>query len=751
MKKKIFYLAFLFSNVCVTGQTTGDLFIIGFNADGDDDLSFVTFSDINPNTIIYFTDREADGSGGLTSGEGTLIWNSGSRTIKAGTVIIFTDIDNGANSDFNSSVGTLSETGSFSLPSSSKDGIIVFTGADENSPSTFISAIQIGNDSSVLGPYDMDGITLSNTGLQIGVSIIVFDNSATPDGAVYNASRSSQTNFKDYFTQISDNTNNWTSVVNGDGESLLPFSQEAFTLNFSNWTGTMNSDWSEAGNWDNGIPSSSTSATVPNVANEPVINSGAEVGNLIINSGATLTIDNINDLSISGNLSVDGNLSLTSGSSLIVNGSTSGTLTYNRAIQTTNWYLISSPVEGQDIDAFASSEGLATGTNNNLGLGTYNNSIPGWEYYQDGSTGTGSFTNGSGRAILLSATGDISFTGTMNTSNVTVAMTSNSNGFNLVGNPFTSYIAANSNADGMNNILNINAANLTENTLWFWDQETNSYDQINQASSAFHIAPTQGFFVNATGSVNLHMTEAMQSHQSTDTFQRVNTQRPEIILAMTNGTDTRDADIYYFDGSTTGFDNGYDSSIFGGIVSNFAIYTNAVSDGTGKKLGIQSLPNNDFESMVIPVGIRATSGIEIMISARSSNLPSGINIYLEDKTDSSFTLLDSSSNFVTTLTEDLNGIGRFYLHTRNQPLSIDDSNLNNISIYQQGKNNLRIVGVQNGTATVRLYNVLGQQVVKSRFGGTGLNDITLPKLRRGVYIIQLETETGRLNKKVIIE
>jgi hypothetical protein len=220
---------------------------------------------------------------------------------------------------------------------------------------------------------------------------------------------------------------------------------------------------------------------------------------------------------------------------------------------------------------------------------------------------------------------------------------------------------------------------------------------------------------------------------------------------MTNGADVRDADIYYIDGTTTGFDNGYDSSIFGGVANEFAVYTHAVANGTGRNLGIQSLPNSDFENLVIPVGVKASSGDEITISATSLNLPDNINVYLEDKTDNSFTILDSSSNFVTTLTENLDGIGRFYLHTKTQVLSVDDLDLSNISIYKSDENNIRIVGVQNGNAQVSIYSILGKQVLNTTFEGNGVNDVTLPSLRTGVYIIQLATETGKLNKKVIIE
>ena len=213
----------------------------------------------------------------------------------------------------------------------------------------------------------------------------------------------------------------------------------------------------------------------------------------------------------------------------------------------------------------------------------------------------------------------------------------------------------------------------------------------------------------------------------------------------------KDADIFYINGTTTGFDNGYDSSIFGGVSNSFAIYTHSVANGNGRNLGIQSLPDNNYESMVIPVGINASSGSTITISGNTVNLPTGIKVFIEDKNDNSFTLLDSSSDFTTTLTSDLNGIGRFYLHTSSQALSVDEVNVDNISIYSTNTDYLRVVGLQSGTAKLKLYNILGSQILSTSFTGNGLNEIPVHNIKSGIYIVQLETENGKLNKKVIIE
>jgi hypothetical protein len=540
--------------------------------------------------------------------------------------------------------------------------------------------------------------------------------------------------------------------INSNPVNFSPGRFNASNISFevNTWKGTTDNDWDTGSNWSTGsAPGGSDDVQIlAGITNYPTASGAVTVNSVTINSGATL----------------------------IAQSTFSGSVTYNRYLGTTNWYLVAAPVNGQTIVDFYTNEspalGSGTGDAQNVAIAPYDNSQTDsndrWVYYTegqvdgaDGDDTTDTFTSAIGYSVKMQSVGDIAFTGTMNVSDFSsLSLTDNSGAsgtaFNLMGNPYTSFVAADNTANATNNILSVNTSLLSEETIWIWDESANAgaggYTQYNN-TSGFHIAPGQGFFVSADGNAStFSITEAMQSHQSTDTFQRTNNNRPEINLEMTDGTNVKDVDIFYIDGMTTGFDNGYDSSIFGGLSTSFAIYTQAVANGEGRNLGIQSLPNNgDFENMVIPVGIKASSGDEITISATSLNLPTDINVYLEDKSDNSFTILDSSSSFVTTLTENLDGIGRFYLHTKTQVLSVDDLDLNNISIYKSDENNIRIVGVQNGNAQVSLYNILGKQVLYTSFEGNGVNDVTLPSLRTGVYIIQLETETGKLNKKIIIE
>ena len=494
----------------------------------------------------------------------------------------------------------------------------------------------------------------------------------------------------------------------------------------NDWIGSIDSNWDTPGNWRNaagtnsGIPPLDAKVFIPGgLSNYPTATSAVTVSSLTMGSGA----------------------------SFIASSDFTGAVTYNRTLGTNNWHLVSSPVVGETYDNdYVTTNQIASGVGNNRGIAPYNTSSNTWNYMEAGAIAA-TFIDGTGYSVKRSFGGDISFTGTLNTSDASVELSTEGNGFNLLGNPYLAYVSV-AELIEEENIATGNENLLSEQTVWLWDQVANSYVQKNLAAD-LELAPGQGFFVKASSVGNFNFTKLMQSHHSSDTFQRPIT-RPEITIVMSNDTDTRSANIFYIDGTTTGFDNGYDSSIFGGVANEFVIYTHAVANGSGRNLGIQSLPDSNYENMVMPVGVNAVSGTAITISASTNNFPEGLKIFLEDKQDNSFTLLDADANFNTTLENDLNGIGRFYLHTNQSVLNINDTSLDNVSVFKVN-NSLRVLGLQQGKASVKLFNILGRQVLNAAFESNGTKDISLPRLAKGVYIVQLETAEGKLNKKIILE
>jgi len=536
--------------------------------------------------------------------------------------------------------------------------------------------------------------------------------------------------------------NTWTQIFSSiitldatdDGDKVYPIIQfktpstthyvDDVYLNWDGikWEGGTSSDWDTASNWSsNMVPNSASEITIPSgLSNYPTAASAVTVS------------------------SVD----MAAGTSLISTSTFSGTVKYTRTLATENWYLMSSPVVGETYDnAYVTANGIASGTQNtsSRGIALYTTSNDSWDYMQAGETAT--FSAGTGYSVKRSSAGDVSFTGTLNVDNagVDVVLSSTGNRFNLLGNPYTSHIAS------ATFLANEGAVSETQ-TLWVWNQGSGSGAyEVKTLGEAMVIAPAQGFFVkaNAAGGT-FNFTESNQA-SSGGTFQRTDT-RPEIYLTISDQTDARIAKVYYIEDMTTGFDVGYEGELFNGVSNPLAIYTHLVADSEGKNYQVQSLPPNNYENMIIPVGINAEAGTAITIDAATNNFPSGINIYLEDKQDNSFTLLEADSNFSFTPENNLSGIGRFYLHTTSGVLSADDFDINkNISIYTSSNDNLRIVGVQNGTATVRLYNILGKEMLKTSFEGNGVNDINLNTIPMGIYIVKLTTENGVLNRKIIIQ
>lgn len=491
------------------------------------------------------------------------------------------------------------------------------------------------------------------------------------------------------------------------------------------------------------MPTSSMDVTIPSgLSNYPTVTTAETINSLTIASGATLVATNAG-FTVTNNASYT--RSLASGSQWYLMSSPVNVENFNDAWVTTN----SIPSSTQDTDNRGISwyDNTSSDTDSD-GAGTSDSATGFWRYMEAGDDTP--FAVGAGYGIIRSTTGNIEFIGSgIYTSDQTRLLATGVNNFNLVGNPFTGFIT-------LGTFHTVNST-VIGTTLYTWNGSSYTSRVSNIADSDnqnFKIAPGQGFFVEASSASNVTFSISDVSHQGTDTFQKNSNTIPKIQLNLNSNNDSRFAKIYYLDGTTNGFDSGYDGKLFGGVAQPFALYTHLVSDSEGKKFQIQSLPNSDFESMIIPIGVTAEVGKEMTFSVEALNLPSGINVYLEDRLNNTYTRLDeANTTYKVTLNEALDGVGRFYLHTSSSSvLNIDDNiALDNISIYKSNASTLRIVGLQQGKANVKLFNVLGKQIMDSSFEAIGTKDISLPKLASGVYIIKLETEYGKMNKKIILE
>ncbi len=289
--------------------------------------------------------------------------------------------------------------------------------------------------------------------------------------------------------------------------------------------------------------------------------------------------------------------------------------------------------------------------------------------------------------------------------------------------------------------------------MWVYNQTlgSNGSYEVKTMADAFVIAPGQGFFIKANAAGGpFNFAEVNQSHNA-DTFQKAS--KTELKLSITDGTVNQYAKVYYLDNATTGFDVGYEGEVFDGNKEDFYLYSTLLSENQNKMYQVQSLPNTGFESMIIPIGLKADAGKQITFMIKATNLPSDINVYLEDRLLKTFTRLDeANSNYKVTLSESLNKTGRFFIHTKAaKSLSTASEILDTVSMFKTDNNTLRIAGLKNGSASISLYNLLGRKVLQTSFEATISKDITLPNLAKGVYVVNIQTIEGKLSKKIILE
>lgn len=140
---------------------------------------------------------------------------------------------------------------------------------------------------------------------------------------------------------VSSTTTYYVSVVTSGGCNESACNTVVATVNNSyptsaTWTGASSTDWFNTANWTltggTCVPNCNTAITIPNVATKPVIDASgfnpnnlpAEGGNITINSGSSLTINNKSELYVCGNFTHSGTLTM-NGGKVSFNGSSQQT------------------------------------------------------------------------------------------------------------------------------------------------------------------------------------------------------------------------------------------------------------------------------------------------------------------------------------------------------------------------------------------------------------------------------------------
>ena len=560
----------------------------------------------------------------------------------------------------------------------------------------------------------------------------------------------------------------------------------AYELVYSRWkTAATSIDWNLAANWDGGAPASDRVVIIPTGAgNYPTAYPGPDftigAGKLILEPGARATLNSLTNNG--GILSMEANA--TELSSLIMGSYTRGTsagediqiyLTGGYTNPPNNsegrWHYISSPVDGMPITVFTSNTlDLARWVDGIQGPGTPRE---GWVAYdgfayliddpaaEDPSTWFGypnRFDNlelGKGYNFWDDlASNTYSISGQLNTQDRIVSLSfagaAYENGFNLLGNPFTSgldwdYILTNTTypENTSHGII------FTKNNIQYY---YNGGVQVpNDGSPAGVIPPMQGFFVktlNSAASINL--TAAARTHNEIHPRYKGFAPVPLIRLELTENGLSDETVVRFAETAKSDFDYEFDALKM--FLPSTAIYTTS----PGMKYAINGQPYPDT-FVEIPVSVIIPTDGTHSITVKQLEGLENYSVAFIDKTTGFSADLKTISEVTFSASKGTID-DRFILKISNGATAIVNPKTSDKSfnIYNGfGKVNIQTVsdswdGKQGSVSIRDLTGRIIEESANVEFSRSSVIQLDAPVVR-GMYIVEVKSGMKKYAGKVIIQ
>jgi len=503
------------------------------------------------------------------------------------------------------------------------------------------------------------------------------------------------------------------------------------------------------------------------------------VNNLILTAGTINSSNNIviapeGKLTLStGTLITNNGITLQStalGTATMLNSGTfSGTINAEQYLGSArNWY-VSSPVQVTNSPANNITryyEYVETGDNADLGV------TGSTAYWKGLSTGT-AMTVGKGYITQASAETTVQFSGTPNNGNITTDFNLTRNdaygkGFNLVGNPYPSYIDWSLVAQANTNLMS---------TAWFKTKKTDvagggytfasvnvttpSSPEIvaNNANTTItkYIPPMQAFWVRVKSgipSTSITFTNAMREHRldNGDLMKapKVN-ERSRLRLQLVNGIES-DETLIYFDNKATNDFNEYDSPK---MMNNSSATPDLYTKSGAERLVINGL-SQVSDNLELSLGFSLNAAASLKLKATEmSNFPIGTRIYLLDKVETSqVELLPETEYSFKTTAVTVNNESRFSLLFKapGNTTGIENTEKSITQIFVNAANQIAIIAPEKCNYAV--YNALGLSISSGVTTANG-SEANIPiylgsKLQTGMYVVKLSVNGQSEIQKVII-
>ncbi|MEA4851176.1 MAG: T9SS type A sorting domain-containing protein [Paludibacter sp.] len=537
------------------------------------------------------------------------------------------------------------------------------------------------------------------------------------------------------------------------------FYQSSATGNFSS-TNTWQSSTDNA-TWVNAIsiPSSTSSVTILS-EHEVAINQNTVVSTLNINSGGKLTLNNGLSLTASTlNINSDA-----SGTGTFVNNGTAtiASASVNQYLASArNWYL-SSPISTATVPTGSTYYCYQeSGDNSDFSVSGAT------AYWKPNAQGT-LMAVGKGYIAQPNTSATLSYVGTLNDGDLSINLSrttgKTNEGFNLVGNPYPSYVSLKSMAAGDSSHVEttywLRSKNIA-NTAYVFDTYNFKGNIAISSGSGKEItgviAPMQAFWLRvrngfASGTLTLHNSFRSHIDDVNNVFRaphQSNIENLIVRLQVSNGLNTDETILYINPEARTGYDD-YDSQkMSNNSVSVPEIFTVV----GGEKLAINGLSNLEL-NQEIPLGF--TSGATNLFSIKVnelSNFNTDMRIILKDKQIN--TEYDLTNGTAYQFNSDaVNTINRFAIIFRVKSVTTDvnnDIDNNNYIPVLKNVNNQITINIPSeivGKVNVSVRDILGQMLENKLL--TNTENVLNSSFFSGVYLVNISANGKTTTRKILV-
>ncbi|MCD4795334.1 MAG: T9SS type A sorting domain-containing protein [Bacteroidales bacterium] len=572
------------------------------------------------------------------------------------------------------------------------------------------------------------------------------------------------------------------------------------------WTGNTDTYWDKTTNWStNTLPLSTDNVIIPTTptgGNFPLRTGVAEAvcNNLTIEAGAELTIRTTDGgMHIYGNLLIETPNNAGSAGSLIEydNLRVDGTVTYKRYYNVNGkWQYICSPLNNSTGDLFTRNTQSGNFNPNFLRYNeSYNcNPDPGgtypewsstdlvyaWENHHNGESGAAeNLAIGIGYATYNEGDITVEFSGNthsvINNEDINIPVTLNVNdgnsgyydGWNLVGNPYTSAINWDRGSAASKGDI--------QNTAYFWDSDTENYKYINGrdetgnhnevsyvvngAVNDKYIPAGQGFFVKATADGNYTLSRSARGHYINDLWKNKNSEKNKktnisnekpiqfIKLRIEDAAYSDETVIKFKEDATYGFDDDYDAYKLASSNENIPLIYSGSDDGN-TIMSINSLPFPENDIYQIPLSLKTKEAKQYTIKLKESEY-SDLDIFLKDNYENTLTDLKKQDQY-SFYYEGGQDNNRFAIYYNAKSTDIDQDFTNDILIYPNPSKGIFFIETPEQANSIIAKDITGKEIYILKTSVRKIK-LDLSEYAKGIYFITINYKSKLVTKKIIIQ